>query len=60
MDAQGRVVRDLWSGTLRRGEWQTAIWDGTGRDGHRLGSGLYFVTLDAGGRRTSVRLVSLR
>lgn len=60
MDPQGRVVRDLWSGTLRRGEWQTAAWDGRGNENNDLGSGLFFITLDAGGHRTTARLVTLR
>jgi subtilisin family serine protease len=59
-DAQGRVVRDLWAGTLTRGEWRTATWDGLGNDGRTLGSGLFFITLDAGGHRSTARLVSLR
>jgi serine protease AprX len=65
-DAQGRlVVRDLAG---RRGggagagdglPW-TATWDGRDDAGRLLRSGLYFITLEAGDRRSAVRVVSLR
>jgi serine protease AprX len=64
-DAQGRlVVRDLASSrnpaVAGNGLSRTATWDGRDSDGRLLRAGLYFITLEAGGRRISVRVVSLR
>ena len=64
-DAQGRlVVRDLPGGrnpaVAGNGLSWTATWDGRGSDGRLLRAGLYFITLVAGGRRTAVRVISLR
>jgi subtilisin family serine protease len=64
-DAQGRlVVRDL---TGRRnpavagnGLALTATWDGRDDAGRLLRAGLYFITLEAGSRRSAVRVISLR
>ncbi len=58
-DAAGRAVRDLWSGVLGSQPIVVA-WDGLGRHGEMLGSGLYLITLEAGGHRSAVRVVSLR
>lgn len=64
-DSQGRcVVGDLHydpapGGTAADGRFQ-ARWDGRDSDGRLLRAGLYFITLEAGGRRTSVRVVTLR
>lgn len=64
-DAQGRsVVRELLGSRnpLAGSEglpW-SASWDGRDDDGRQLRPGLYFITLEAGGRRSSVRVVSLR
>jgi len=65
LDAQGRlVVRDLASSrnpaVAGNGLSRTATWDGRDSDGGLLPAGLYFITLEAGGRRTAVRVVSLR
>ncbi len=38
----------------------TATWDGRDESGRLLRAGLYFITLEAGGKRSSVRVVSLR
>ena len=57
-DAQGRVVRRLWAGTLRRGEWVTVAWDGRNDSGDRQ-AGLFFISLAASGRRHTTRVVSL-
>ena len=64
-DAQGRqVVRDLPSrrnpAVAGNGLSRTAVWDGRDDDGRLLRAGLYFIALEAGGRRASVRVVSLR
>ena len=63
-DAQGRlVVRALASSrnpqVAGNGLSRTATWDGRDSDGGLLRRGLYFITLEAGGRRTAVRVVSL-
>jgi serine protease AprX len=63
-DAQGRlVVRDLASRRNPQvagdGLSRTAVWDGRDSDGRLLQRGLYFITLEAGGRRAAVRVVSL-
>jgi serine protease AprX len=63
-DAQGRlVVRDLASSrnpaVAGNGLSRTATWDGRDRDGLMLPAGLYFITLEAGGRRAAVRVISL-
>jgi len=64
-DAQGRlVVRDLPGkrnpAVAGNGLSRTATWDGRDSDGRLLRAGLYFITLEAGGRRTAVRVISLR
>ena len=64
-DAQGRlVVRDLASrrnpALAGNGLPLTATWDGRDDDGRLLRAGLYFITLEAGDRRSAVRVISLR
>jgi len=64
-DAQGRRVVHALSYQLtgvddRGGRQYAARWDGRGDDGRLLDAGLYFVSLAAGGRRTTLRVVSLR
>jgi subtilisin family serine protease len=64
-DAQGRlVVRELASSrnpaVAGNGLSRTATWDGRDSDGRLLRAGLYFITLEAGGRRAAVRVISLR
>ena len=58
LDTQGRVIRRLWSGVLRCGEWVTVSWDGRG-DGGAAGAGVYFIALDAAGYQRAVRVVWL-
>ena len=65
LDALGRrVVRELAAGrnpsAAADGLPLSATWDGRDETGRRLPPGLYFVTLEAGGRRSSVRVASLR
>lgn len=58
-DLQGRIVATPWSGALLPGAPVTAAWDGdTGRG--RLGPGLYLLAFEAGDRRVTRRIVSLR
>jgi subtilisin family serine protease len=59
MDLNGRRVRELWSGTLVSGRWDTVSWDGTDGDGRRVPAGAYYIALRAGGEVSSVRLVAL-
>jgi hypothetical protein len=59
-DLHGRVVRDLWSGSLARGQCLTVSWDGSGEDGRRMHSGCYFLSLDVGGEVTTARVAWLR
>lgn len=58
-DAQGRLVRELWSGVLQRGEWVTAAWDGHGAGGDRSRAGIYFIALDVAGYHRAVRVAWL-
>ena len=60
LDSQGRRVRELWAGVLTCGIPATVSWDGRDERGRVGPAGLYFITLEAGGARVSVRLVSLR
>ncbi len=58
-DVGGRVVATPWSGALQPGAPVTVTWNGeTGRG--RLGPGLYFLAFEAGDRRVTRRIVSLR
>jgi len=59
-DLHGRAVRDLWSGSLARGQCLTVSWDGSGEDGRRMRSGCYFLSLDVGGEVTTARVAWLR
>ncbi len=61
VDTQGRAVRTLWSGILTRGApTASVLWDGLDGGGHVLESGVYFIILEAAGRHSGLRLVSLR
>jgi len=60
-DAQGRLVRELWSGVV----WSSpllppASWDGRDDDGRAVASGLYIVDLRAGDEHVALRLAALR
>jgi hypothetical protein len=58
-DLTGRVVRRLDPGSGAQG-WVTVDWDGTGRSGQRVASGVYFLRLEVDGDVASRRLVFLR
>jgi hypothetical protein len=58
-DAGGRRVRTLVNGPRPAGPG-ILTWDGTGEDGTRLGSGLYFIELVGPGGRASRKVVRLR
>ncbi|MBI1799603.1 MAG: T9SS type A sorting domain-containing protein [Candidatus Eisenbacteria bacterium] len=57
-DAQGRRVKTLVSGERSAG-WIDERWDGRDESGARAASGLYFVRLEAVGRRLTQRFVRL-
>jgi serine protease AprX len=58
-DAQGRAVRDLFSGLLTCDETIAVNWDGRSNDGASARAGLYVVALESGGHHRSVRVVVL-
>jgi len=59
LDARGRAVRRLISGSLEAGE-RVAWWDGRDGRGRPLPAGAYFVQLRAAGEERSARIVILR
>jgi serine protease AprX len=59
-DLSGRRVRNLYDGVLTRGTWHAANWDGRDESGRAAAAGMYFIGFEALGRRSTVRLVSLR
>jgi flagellar hook assembly protein FlgD len=58
-DAAGRWSRTLVDKALPEGPHQV-IWDGRGRSGERLNSGVYFCHITAGDLSTSQKMVLLR
>lgn len=60
IDLSGRVIRRLWEGALTAGEVQSVGWDGLDDQGRAVRAGLYLITLDSGGRRSSLRVAALR
>jgi hypothetical protein len=58
-DARGRLVRTLVSGSVAAGVHR-ASWDGRDARGREVGSGVYFVRLDAFGVTETRRLLRLR
>ncbi|MRR09830.1 T9SS type A sorting domain-containing protein, partial [bacterium] len=58
-DIAGRNVRSLLLGELPAGR-HSVRWDGRNGDGAAVGSGVYFVALDAGGAAQRLRLVVVR
>lgn len=59
-DAQGRLVRTLWTGVLASGQSQVIAWDARDDAGGVVRSGLYFVAFDDGPRRSALRLAAIR
>ena len=58
-DSQGRRVRTLFDGVVTPGQWLGVEWRGC--EGNRsLTPGMYFLALDAAGRRATARVVWLR
>src|SRR5262249_17525112 len=61
LDAQGRRVRELWSGVITYPALLPSIsWDGRDDDGRVTASGLYIVDLRAGDEHVTIRLAGLR
>ena len=60
LDAQGRIVRRLWSGDLGVAPAPTPSWDGRDDGGLTVPPGLYLATLCAGQRTSAARVVFLR
>lgn len=58
-DVRGSRVRTLVSGHLAAGPHQTT-WDGTGDDGARVGSGIYWYRLQSGSFDESKRMVMVK
>jgi hypothetical protein len=57
-DVGGRVVRELWTGTVQPGQWETTEWDGRTAGGDRP-AGVFFISFEVNGRHEAVRVVSL-
>ena len=60
LDAQGRVVRHLWTGDLGVVPAPSAVWDGRDDSGRYVQPGLYFANLQAAQHNTGARVVFLR
>ncbi|MEZ4386804.1 MAG: FlgD immunoglobulin-like domain containing protein [Candidatus Krumholzibacteriia bacterium] len=58
-DARGRLVAVLADGVLAAGDHAVA-WNGTDRTGRRLGSGVYFARLEAGGLTRTAKLMLVK
>ncbi len=58
-DASGRLVTTLVDSPLEAGRHEVA-WDGTGRDGRRLASGIYFARLEADGVSATRKMTLLK
>jgi subtilisin family serine protease len=59
LDAAGRLMRELASGTLSPGGSLFIPWQGDDAHGRALVPGLYFLALEGAGRRDAVRIVVL-
>lgn len=55
-DAAGRLVRVLVDGEIRAAGGHEAAWDGLDAGGRLLPTGVYVATIEAAGRRESVKL----
>lgn len=58
-DPRGRLVRSLCDQEMPSGRYRFR-WDGRGKDGHTVASGLYLVRVRAGGDEARARVVLLR
>jgi hypothetical protein len=60
IDVQGRLVTTAFSGVLQRGAWTDVVWNGLDADGRPVDPGLFLLSLEAAGRRATVRVAALR
>jgi subtilisin family serine protease len=60
LDMQGRLVRVVFSAELQRGSWADVRWDGIDAEGRPVDPGLFLLSLEAAGQRSTVRVVALR
>lgn len=58
-DLQGRLVRELASGQSEAG-YKQVVWDGKNDQGHRVGSGIYFLRMAADKKTFHQRIVLMR
>ncbi|MCC7142017.1 MAG: T9SS type A sorting domain-containing protein [Candidatus Eisenbacteria bacterium] len=58
-DVNGRKVKTLVSGNLTAGE-HTEVWDGTDDAGRKVGAGVYWSQLKAGGYESNKKMVVLK
>jgi len=56
-DAQGRLIRGLFYGSLTCGRWQAVEWNGRDQEDRRVRPGVYLVHFDSEGRTRSLRVV---
>jgi flagellar hook assembly protein FlgD len=57
-DVCGRLVRTLERGSMSAGTGEV-VWDGTDRNGRRVGAGVYFCRLRAEGRTLTKRMTRI-
>jgi thiol-disulfide isomerase/thioredoxin len=55
-DITGRLVRNMVEGILESGSY-SIVWDGRDNNGRRMGNGVYFYRLDAGGGQKTMKAV---
>ena len=60
LDLSGRSLRELWSGSLARGQCVTVSWDGRDEERRQVHSGYYFLSLEVAGEVTTARVAWLR
>jgi hypothetical protein len=58
-DIGGRLIRTLVDGEASRNSCDV-VWDGRGDGGHRVGAGVYFVRLEAGGEVRTQKIAVVR
>ena len=58
-DVNGRKVKTLVSGSLSAGD-HTEVWDGTDDAGHKVGAGIFWSQLSAGGYTSNKKMVVLK
>ena len=58
-DVRGRRVRTLVKGPTRAGRHYVA-WNGVDDQGHKLGNGVYFITLDTPSEKASIKMILIR